>query len=84
MGSITMQSSHRNYRPRSVAAAARLSETQLMLRNLKRREFTDEAVAAWLDIDQSIVAALREGRVCPTPTTLASLRRFVKVARHGR
>jgi hypothetical protein len=35
-------------RPRNIAATARLSEAQCILRNLHDRRFNDEVIADWL------------------------------------
>jgi hypothetical protein len=77
-----MRPSFRNYRPRSISAAARLTEAQRMLFNLKSRRFSDEQIGTWLDVHPSTVAAMRAGRVCPTPGVMQSLRRLVREARH--
>jgi hypothetical protein len=71
-----------NYRPRSISAAARLTETQRILRNLRDRHFTDQQIGTWLDVEPMIVAAMRAGRVCPTPGVMQSLHRLVREARH--
>ena len=74
---------YRNYRPRSISAAARLTETQRILRNLKDRCFTDGVIAKWLVTTPEKVAMWRDGSAVPEPAQLASLRRLVRSARHG-
>jgi hypothetical protein len=74
---------YRNYRPRSISAAARLTETQRILRNLKDRCLTDGVIAKWLVITPEKVAMWRDGSAVPEPAQLASLRRLVRSARHG-
>jgi len=79
---FTMRS-FRHHRPRSISAAARLTEAQRILRNLKDRNFSDEVIASWLGgADPAAIKAWREGSAAPAPGTLASLRRLVRSARH--
>jgi hypothetical protein len=61
-------------RPRNIAATARLSEAQCILRNLHDRRFNDEVIADWLRTAPENIARWRTGRAAPTPGTLASLR----------
>jgi hypothetical protein len=77
-----MRPSFRNYRPRSLSAAARLIEAQRILCNLRDRGFPDEVIGRWLGADPAAIARWRSGSAVPSPDTLAALRRFVRTARH--
>jgi hypothetical protein len=74
---------YRNYRPRSISAAARLTEAQHILRSLKDRCFTDGVIAKQLVVHPLTVASWRDGSAVPEPAQLASLRRLARSGRNG-
>jgi hypothetical protein len=72
-----------NHRPRSVAAASRLTETRRILANLQDRGFSDAQIGRWLGADPVAIARWRLGKATPSTGMLAALRRYVRVARHA-
>jgi hypothetical protein len=77
-----MRASFRNHRPRSISAAARLTEARRILANLADRGFSDAQIGRWIGADPVAIARWRIGTAAPSPAAMAALRRYVKVARH--
>jgi hypothetical protein len=70
-------------RPKSASGFARLAEARAILARLRSRGIADADIAQWLSADLLAIARWRAGTAAPSAGALASLRRYVRVARHG-